>query len=138
MFAAIAYLFAEYAWCAEPFEGYDGSATTFNSGPVRKTCVLRLRLPIGIPQALIAPELPSRSRLVRLPDPTEPVDAISLDFEDWTAVAAINRWALQDARTEPGDTPGVGLKNQRARNRMIVVCVALAVAIISLQFTLPS
>ncbi len=121
-----------------PFREWAPRATTFCPGLFGRTCMIQLRQPIGIPQAL--PQLcwpvdPS----ARPPVPSKAVEVIALDVKDrQTAAACIDRWAKEPATTTPSEPPSPIAANHTSRNRILIGCAVLVVALASTFFTLPS
>ena len=99
--------------------------------------MIRLSQPIGIPQVTTPPSLPRDP--TRLPDPSAPVEAITLDFETLSAATeAIDQWAKDASATEPGEPLAATAKDHAARNRRLMVWAVLVGSLIYLQFTVPN
>lgn len=127
------------AWVQGAEEAPQGqtSATTFCPGLLGKTCVIRLRQPIGIPEARVQLELPRD--LTPQPDPSKAVGAIALDVKArQEAVAVISRWAKEAAATTPDALPAPSTADHAQRNRRLIAYAALVVSLTSTSFTLPN
>lgn len=105
-------------------------------GVLGTTCVICLRRPIGIPQAIRQPLVSPRA-----PDPLDPsldVEAIALDVKDRRrAVARIDQWAKETPATAPGEPAPPRAADHKQRNRRILAWAVMAVALTSTFLTLP-